>query len=71
MVVQDEGGNQLMWNIVRECTEIRTMHGTEISKNKVKDVRSPDGRTIYSKNEGDFYSAEEPDRTYRIVGESE
>lgn len=67
VIVRDNDGNQLEWDVYCEFTEYRTMHGSNISKSKLKDVRSPDERTIYSNNEGEFYFAEEPHRIYRIV----
>ena len=69
--VQDDEGNELEWDVVHEFTENRTMHGSSVSRSKLKDVRSPDGRTIYSLEEGEFYFAEEPSRIYRVVEEWE
>ena len=67
--VQDDEGNELVFDVFHEFTENRTMHGSSVSKSKLKDVRSPDGREIYSREEGEFYFEEEPNRIYRVVEE--
>jgi len=67
--VQDDEGNELEWDVVHEFTENRTMHGSSVSKSKLKDVRSPNGSPIYCREEGEFYFAEEPRRIYRIIEE--
>ncbi len=69
--VQNEEGNELEWDVVHEFSECKTMHGTSVSKSRLKDVRSPDGRAIYSRDEGEFFFADEPNSIYRVVEEWE
>jgi hypothetical protein len=65
--VRESQGRELVWDVVSTFTEHKNMQGTSVSESKLKDVRSPDRRIIYSREEGQWYFADEPDRIFQIA----
>lgn len=69
ITIRDDDGNERQLDVISTFTETSDMHGKAVSESRLKDVRSPDGQTVYSEVEGQFFFGDDPNRIFRIVGD--